>query len=163
MAEKLVRERVRRNLSPDMRFQVQATYWKRSCLRLLGAHPDNGVSPEPTAKKQARNYPIEDGKYLPDGLGSSNSHNNKPDLWHRKTCAKPRGGGKVLKPNPFSGVQAAEQRREKKKSEGKCCVPDCCSVRNYCPKEQQRPKPQQTSNSSEADIQNVSTVAIKWI
>jgi hypothetical protein len=68
------------NLSPEMRFQVQATYWTRSCLRLLVALPGNGVSPETTAKKQARNYPIEDGKYLPDGLGSRNPHNNKPDL-----------------------------------------------------------------------------------
>jgi hypothetical protein len=65
-----------------MRFQVQATYWTKSCLRLLVAHPDNGngVSPETTAKKQARNYPIEDGKYLPDGFGSSNPHNNNPDF-----------------------------------------------------------------------------------
>jgi hypothetical protein len=62
-----------RNLSP-------VTYWTRSCLRLLVAHSDNGVSPETTAKKQARNYPIEDGKYPPDGLGSSNPHNNKPNL-----------------------------------------------------------------------------------
>jgi hypothetical protein len=71
---------MRRNLLPEMRFQVQATYWTRSCLRLIVVHPDNGVSPETTAKKQARNYPIEDGKYLPDGLRSSNLHNNKPDL-----------------------------------------------------------------------------------
>jgi hypothetical protein len=49
-------------------------------LRLLMAHPDYGVSPETTAKKQVRNYPIEDGKYLPDGLGSSIPHNNKSDL-----------------------------------------------------------------------------------
>jgi hypothetical protein len=54
--------RVSRNLSPEMRFQVQATYWTRSCLRLLVAQPGNGVSPETMAKKQARNYPIEDGK-----------------------------------------------------------------------------------------------------
>jgi hypothetical protein len=69
-----------RNLSPEMRFQVQATYWTRSCLRLLVAYPGNGASPETTAKKQARNYPIEDGKYLPDGLGSSNPQNNKLGL-----------------------------------------------------------------------------------
>jgi hypothetical protein len=36
--------------------------------------------PETPVKKQARNYPIEAGKYLPDGLGSSNPLNNKPDL-----------------------------------------------------------------------------------
>jgi hypothetical protein len=78
-----------------MRFQVQATYWIRSCLRLLVAHPGNGVSPETTAKKQAQNYRIEDGKYLPDGLGSSNPHNNKLNLCHRILTQNPRVGGKL--------------------------------------------------------------------